>query len=178
MNVLPTLGEVTSDDLNVLKRLGTMIIKQEEQLTGTTPKARQVTAAAGSTTQLARVEAELKHEPIPPTSTSASHTTTTSGVSTIHKPQVNVKPFRVDLIRLSQKDIKKYHGKPKIGKVLLKTKNVQLKNLEIRGRKLPITPNQSVTITSPSMGLPPKLMTPVKTHSKTCTEQKALLKSV
>ena len=85
--MLPTLGVVTSDDPNVLVQLTSTNIKQEDQFTGTTqvtPPSRPATAAAGSTTQLARVEAEMKLETPSPTATSGQPLGTSLTPTTQH----------------------------------------------------------------------------------------------
>ena len=174
MNVLLTLGQVTSDDPDVLIQLATAGIKQERLLTGMTPKTRPIPAAAGCAAQLAWVEAELKQEPITTTSsTETTPSTSTATFSTVdakpsqYKPQVNEKPFTVNLIRFTQKEIDKHLGKSKPDITTARPKAPQLKNFTISVRELPITPNQSVTIVGSSSRRPRTLVSPAVTRSKT-----------
>ena len=158
VNVLPTLGEITSDQPKVLEQLMVTGIKQEKciPLTGMTPKARQATAAAGSAAQLAHVEAELKQEPQPHANKTCQGNKPKPSTSTWgdgsgllattawHKPQVTQRPFAFRLIKLTQCDIEQYIGKSKKKPVL-----PHLKECSIKVRRLPLTPNQSVTVAQP-----------------------------
>ena len=99
------MGHVSSDQPDIMDRLVASGIKQEPIFTGTTPRQPRpvATALAGSVAQLPRVEAELKAEPHTGTSPKGPKSVTTS--------KVNVLPFRVNLTRLTQKEIDKHTKK-------------------------------------------------------------------
>ena len=113
---MPVLGHIASDDPNVKQELIKMAIKQEKiRETSTTSSTTTATASAGSAAQLTRVESELRE--IPPKA-SVNQTTITYTPSKTqatmsphhHIPQINCKPFAVQLARLSESEIKKYTG--------------------------------------------------------------------
>ena len=87
---MPSLGEVTSDNPDVLIQLATTGIKQERQPTCMTPKTKPVSTAAGSAAQLAQVEAELTQEP----ATSTSPTETNPSTSMVTPSTVVAKPSK------------------------------------------------------------------------------------
>ena len=135
---------MTSDDPKELTQLVTTIIKHERSFTGMTSKTRPVTAAAGSAAQLAWVEIEIKQEPT--TSTASAETTSPTSTAILFtstaipttvvaepsqlKPQVNEKPFTVNLIRLIPKEIDKHLGKSKPDTITARPKEPQLKILQ------------------------------------------------
>ena len=159
VNILPTLGVVTSEDPNVLAQLTVTNIKQEEQLTGTTqltPLTRPATAAAGSAAQLAHVKVEMKLEILTLTLTATSEQPKGTHPTPIARwePQVTKKPFSDNIVRLSLKEINKHTGQrgktipdlPRPGLPKLKKKQT----FSISVRKLTIEQHQSVTVAKPS----------------------------
>ena len=103
---MPILGTVLSHDpatkQELLHSVG-MKIKPESAFTGTIPKLARLpktSAAAGSATQLERVETEMKVEP----------STDKSEVMPLPRthPMVEMYPFEVHIRRLTPKEIEKY----------------------------------------------------------------------
>ena len=116
------IGTITGEDPETHKHLlasVTQSIKLEEQndYISRPPIKQQATAAAGSKSQLERVEKELQTTtriigttkiPAPSTRTKAAG----SSDIRIKKPMVNLLPFEVRVVRLSEKEILKHTQNP------------------------------------------------------------------
>ena len=111
LETLPILGIVSSDDpatqRELLHHVG-VTIKTKSAFTGTTPSAKmakhpKASAAAGSKTQLERVEAEMKVEPSTLKPQAISHKTLPCTY-----PMVEKYTFEVRIRRLTLKEIEKY----------------------------------------------------------------------
>ena len=143
-------------------------VKQEKlDDTGRTPGSMTATAAAGSSAQLERVDAELKD--IPPEASANQKPIADryplGNESSLPCTSGNYKPFPVQLVGLSEAKIQKYTGT----KTMQETK---LKHCTVSVRKLPITSRQSILLSSHTKRRPrlknPMLTSPAVTRSKTC----------
>ena len=154
VRTLPVLGAITSDDPAVLTGLKLSTVTEHKPtvpsmtipVPGTTApvsiKTPRAMAAAGSAEQLPRVEAEMKQEP-PADPPNVPFT------PSLHKPQVELYPFNVNITRLTQKEIDKYMRKSH--KTLVD--EPKLKQLSIKVQRLPIQPNQTVTLAPPKAAI-------------------------
>ena len=99
-----------------------------------------ITAAAGSESQLPHVEQELNQ-------CKSKNTAEGCTLGTIpkseHQPKVKILPFSVNLIRLSDATIKKYTKQSECT-IVETIKKLHLKKLTIPVRHLLLTPSQSV----------------------------------
>ena len=136
------LGTISSEDPAVRVQLH-LLVKTEKPDGDERPLRGNITAAAGSESQLHRVEQELNQ------CKSRIDGCTPGAVPTSeHKPKVNTMPFSVNLTRLSNATIRKYTKQPEC--LTVKTiKTLHLKRLTILVRRLPLTPSQSVNLQSP-----------------------------
>ena len=116
------IGTITGEDPETHKHLLTSVtqsIKHEEQedYVSRPPIKQHATAAVGSESQLERVEKEMRTTtrvigttkiPVP----STRKKTVGSSARSVKKSMVNLLPFEVRLVRLSEKEISKYTQKP------------------------------------------------------------------
>ena len=108
MPLLPIIGHITSDDPEVQVQLPMLVVKSQVADSNTHPSKSHATAAAGSKSQLPRVEKELKEEPM---KHPIAHSTTLIMAEPANmkcKSYMKDLPFSVRLIRLSEKTIQKY----------------------------------------------------------------------
>ena len=91
---------IMSDDPATRAQLHTIVKEEAGNMNDPSPK-HQITAAAGSSSQLPRVEQELNY-------TTSAMDKGTPPSTTKHKPRVNDVPFTVILERLSEVTILKF----------------------------------------------------------------------
>ena len=133
------LGTISSEDPVVRAQLH-LLVKTEKPDGDERPLRGNITAAAGSASQLHCVEQELNQ-----------HKSITDGCTPVtipmseHKPKVNIMPFSVNLTRPSDAKIRKYTKQPEC--LTVKTiKTLHLKKLMIPVKRLALTPSQSVNL--------------------------------
>ena len=132
------LGTISSKDPVVRAQLH-LLVKTEKSDEDEKPLRGNITAAAGSESQLHRVEQELNQR---------KSSTPGAVPKSEHQPKVNIMPFSVNLTRLSDATISKYTKQPE--HLTVKTiKTLYLKRLTIPIKCLPLTPSQSVILQSP-----------------------------
>ena len=129
-----------------------------------------ITAAAGSESQLHHVEQELNQ-----------HKSITDGCTpgtvpkSEHQPKVNIMPFSVNLTRLSDATIRKYTKQPECLTVKT-TKTLHLKRLTIPVKRLPLTPSQSVFLQSPcKMASPNTATQPTESTTERVVKRKCYI---
>ena len=136
------LGTISSEDPAVRVQLH-LLVKTEKPDEDERPLSGNITAAAGSESQLHRVEQELNQR-----KSKTDRCTPVAVPTSEHKPKVNIMPFTVNLTRLSDATIRKYTKQPE--HLTVKTiKTLHLKKLTIPVKCLPLTPSQSVNLQSP-----------------------------
>ena len=159
------LGTITSEDPEVRAQLH-LLVKTEKPDDGNSLQKTNITATAGSESQLHRLEHELSQDVSP----------VRSSQNVISKPKdypkVEIMPFRVILKKLSDATLKKYTRQPET--TFIETaKKLHLKKLSIPVKRLSLTPSQSVFLCSPRKS--PSLkkdtsttLTTKKPHKKRC----------
>ena len=160
------MGTISSEDPAVRAQLH-LLVKTKKSDGDERPLRGNITAAAGSESQLHRVEQELNQ------CKSRTDGCTPGTVSTSeHKPKVNIMPFSVNLIRLSDATIRKYTKQPE--HLTVKTiKTLHLKRLTIPVKCLPLTPSQSVNLQSPcKMARPSTAAQSTETTTKRVVKRK------
>ena len=152
---LNIIGTITGEDPETHKHLLTSVTQsikhevQEDYVKSRPPIKQHATATVGSESQLERVEKQMR------TTTSIIGTTKISVSSTrmkvigssarsVKKPMVNILPFEVRLVRLSEKEISKYTWKPLPSANLysvpgqtspVKTRSMRFKSVPTHNRK-------------------------------------------
>ena len=135
------LGTISSDDPKVRTQLH-LLVKTEKPDDDNSLQKRNITAAAGSESQLQHVEQELSQG-------IGQEKCLLNVISKPkHHPKVEIMPFRVILKKLSDATIKKY-TKCSEGTFIETVKNLHLKKLSIPVNRLLLTPSQSVFLQSP-----------------------------
>ena len=135
------LGTISSDNPEVRMQLH-LLVKTEKPDDDHSLLKRNTTAAAGSESQLQRVEQELNQ------GISQKGRTLDVIPEPEHHPKVKIMPFRVILKKLSDATIKKY-TKHSEGTMIKIVKNLHLKKLTIPVKRPLLTPSQSVFLQSP-----------------------------
>ena len=135
------LGTVTSDDPEVRAPLH-LLVKTEKPVDGDSLQKTNITAAAGSESQLHCLEHELSQD--------VSQVRSSQNVISKPKyhPKVEIMPFRVILKKLSAATIKKY-TKQSETTFIETAKKLHLKKISISVKRLSLTPLQSVVLHSP-----------------------------
>ena len=154
------MGTISSEDPAVRVHL---LVKTEKSDGDEKPSRGNITAAAGSESQLHRVEQELNQ----------CKSSTPGAVPKLeHQPKVNIMPFSVNLTRLSDATISKYTKQLEC--LTVKTiKTLHLKRLTIPVKCLPLTPSQNVILQSPYKTARPN----TATQSTESTSKKVVKKS-
>ena len=153
------LGTITSDDPEVRTHLH-QLVKTEEPDEYDSFQKTNITAAAGSESQLQCLEYEL--------SQGVRHGKCSHNVISKpeYHPKVEIMPFRVILKKLSDKTIKKYTKRSEATSIKI-AKKLHLKKLSIPVKRLCLTPSQSVFLHSPR-----KLPSSKKVTKSTSTTKK------
>ena len=133
------LGTIMSDDLEVRTQLH-LLVKSEKPDDDHSMLNRNITAAAGSESQLQRVKQEL--------SQGISQKGCILDVILKPHPKVKIMPSRVILKKLSDATIRKY-TKCSEGTSIKTAKHLHLKKLTIPVKRLLLTPSQSVRLQPP-----------------------------
>ena len=157
---------ISSEDPAVRAQLH-LLVKTKKPDGDERPLRGNITVAAGSESQLHRVEQELNQHK------SRTDGCTPGAVSmSEHKPKVNIMPFSVNLTRLSDATIRKYNKQPEC--ITVKTiKTLHLKRLMILVKHLPLTPSQSVNLQSPrKMARPSTAVQCTETTTKRAVKRK------
>ena len=135
------LGTISSDDPEVRMQLQ-LLVKTEKPDDDHSLLKRNITAVAGSESQLQRVEQELNQ------GISQNRCTLNVIPKPKHHPKLEIMPFRVILKKLSDATIKKYTKRSE-SSIIEIVKNLHLKKLSIPVKRPLLTPSQSVFLQSP-----------------------------
>ena len=137
-------------------------------MTAITFKKQNITAAAGSESQLHRLEHELSQD--------VSQVRSSQNVISKPKyhPKVEIMPFRVILKKLSDVTIKKYTKW--LETTFIETaKELHLKKLSIPVKRLSLTPSQSVFLHSPRKSPSLKKVTSTTSTTKKPVKRRRLI---
>ena len=158
------IGTISSDDPEVRTQLH-LLVKTEKPDDDESLLKGNITAAAGSESQLQCVEQELNQD--------ISQEGYTLGITSKseHHPKAKIMPFRVILTKLSDATIKKYTKQSDCTTVET-IKKLHLKKLTIPVKCLLLTPSQSVFLQSPRKTLSPKKDTPTRPTTKKFVKRK------
>ena len=144
-----------------------LLVKTEKYDGDERPLRGNITAAAGSESQLHHVVQELNQ------CKSITDGCTPGAVpKSEHQPKVNIMPFSVNLTRLSDATIRKYTKQSE--RLTVKTiKTLHLKRLMILVKCFPLTPSQSVFLQSPrKMASPNTAMQPTESTTERVVKRK------
>ena len=161
------LGTILSEDPEVRAQLH-LLVKTEKPDDDESLLKGNITAAAGSESQLQCVEQELNQ--------GKSQEGYTLGITpkSEHHPKVKIMPFRVILTKLSDATIKKYTKQSEC--TTIKTiKKLHLKKLTIPVKHLLLTPSQSVFLQSPHKTASLKKDTPTRPTTKKFVKRKCYI---
>ena len=158
------LGTISSEDPEVRAQLH-LLVKTEKPDVDESLLKGNITAAAGSESQLQRVEQELNQH--------KSQEGCTLGIipKSEHQPKVKIKPFSMILTKLSNATIKKYTKQSECTTVET-IKKLHLKKLTIPVKRLLLTPSQSVFLQSPRKTVSLKKDTPTRPTTKKLVKRK------
>ena len=148
------LGTISSEDPMVRAQLH-LLVKTKKSDVDERLLRGNITAAAGSESQLHHVEQELNQRK---SKSTAEGCTLGAIPKSEHQPKVKILPFSVNLTRLSDATIKKYTKQSECSTV--KTiKKLHLKKLTIPVKRLLLTPSQRVFLQSPRKTASPNTAT-------------------